>query len=173
MKFHIVAMAAIVSILGTNLAAAGDLVDLDAVASAQDHQLEKQSRIDYATAAIRSDDELHRFIASPHSVDSPLNAMSAAGRERFLKSLRFNDKGLTSFDYADLETELTAGQIYRILKLFGAERDTAFMRNARVENADDVKIMDMPRSPIDYRDYECAKRATCTQSNFSICTGNC
>src|SRR5262245_34136444 len=141
MKFHIIAFAAVTRIFGANFAVAGDLVDMDAVASAQDHQLEDQSRIDYATAAISSDDDMQRFLASPHSADSPLNAMSAAGRERFLKSLRFDDKGLTSFDYADLETELTASRIYRILKLFGAERDTSFMSKARIENGDDMKIM--------------------------------
>ena len=172
MKLHTIAFG-IVSIFAANLAAARDWVDIDAVASAQDRQLEQQSRIDYATAAIRSNEDLQRFLMSPQSIDSPLNAMSEAGRQRFLGSLRFNEKGLTAFGYADLETELTPTQIYRILKLFGAERDAAFFSRARIETEDDVKIMDMPRSPIDYRDYECAKRATCTQSNFSICTGNC
>jgi len=173
MKFRIVAFAAVTSIFRANFASAGESVDMDAVASAQDHQLENQARIDYAIAAIRSDEDLHRFLASAQSIDSPLNALSESSRRRFLSSLRFNDKGLTSFAYADLETELTPTQIYRVLKLFGAEHDAAFFSRAHIETDDDVKIMDMPRTPIDYRDYECAKRATCTQSNFSICTGNC
>jgi hypothetical protein len=110
---------------------------------------------------------------SPQAADSPLMAMSVAGRERFLKSLRFNEKGITSYQYADLQSELSPTQIYRLLKLFGSERDASFFTDAQIRNDDDVIIMSLPRSPIDYQNYECSKRATCTWSNFSICTGNC
>lgn len=139
----------------------------------EDQTLERESRIDYATAQIRSAYDLGKFMASPLAADSPLMAMSVAGRERFLNSLRFNENGITSFEYADLQAELAPTQIYRVLKLFGAQRDTSFIIDAKMKSDDDVIIMSLPRSPIDYPDYECSKRATCTWANFSICTGNC
>lgn len=142
-------------------------------AGTQEQTLERESRIDYATAQIHSTDDLAKFIASPMAADSPLMAMSVAGRERFLNSLRFNEKGLTSFEYADLQAELAPTQIYRVLQLFGAQRDTSFIIDAQMKSDDDVIIMSLPRGPIDYPDYECSKRATCTWANFSICTGNC
>lgn len=166
----------LVALIGADLcrtASATELTRPDMSATTQQRRFEQQSRIDYATALIRSTEDLNRFLESPQFASSPLAEMSAAGRERFLNSVRFNEKGLTSFEYADLETELTPTQIYRVLKLFGAEHSTSLLSRTRVDSDDDAIIMNMLPSPIDYRDFECAKRATCSPANFNICTGNC
>jgi hypothetical protein len=54
--------------------------------------------------------------------DSPLNAFSPGGRERFLYGLRFGENGgLAGAEGSDLSDELTQQQIAAVLSLFGPE----------------------------------------------------
>jgi hypothetical protein len=58
-----------------------------------------------------------------------------------LSSITFNKKGITGFRFDDLQSELTASQIFDVLHLFGAERDLAIIPNVRVETAADRRVM--------------------------------
>lgn len=132
-------------------------------------------------APIKSSAELQQHMMSA-GMNSPLSWLSTPARKRFIASLRFNEKGITSFKYEDLQAELTASQIYQVLSLFGAQHTVAMMRNARVESPIDEQIMKpltdpsdvlCPSQPCDYEGYECAKKATCATNINTICMRNC
>lgn len=88
-------------------------------------------------APIRSQAELQSYLRTTPKSTSPLERLSPAAKKRFLASLSFNENGITGFSYDDLESELTASQIYQVLSLFGAQHITSQLGGARVEAAID------------------------------------
>jgi hypothetical protein len=128
---------------------------------------------------IRSQSDLQRYLSATASSGTPLSALSSAARSRFLSSITFNEKGITGFHYGDLQSELTASQIFDVLHLFGVEKDVAIIPNVRVETAMDRRVIStiiiepQPVDGTDYKGYWCALRATCNPSKDSICTSNC
>ncbi len=129
---------------------------------------------------IRSQSDLQRYLSATANSDSPLNALSRGARERFLSSITFNEKGITGFHYADLQTELTASQMRDVLHLFGVEKDVAIIPNVRVETAADRRAIRSLVDPVgsvgdgtDYKGYWCASRGTCNPWPDTICTSNC
>ncbi len=138
------------------------------------------ARVVAPMGTIRSQSDLKRYLAETASYSSPLNALSSGARVRFLSSVTFNEKGITGFHYADLQSELTASQMFDVLHLFGAEKDVALVPNVRVETAADRRAISSLVDPVDpvgdgtdYKGYYCASRATCGPSKDSICTSNC
>lgn len=133
-----------------------------------------------ALAPIRSQVQLQRHLQT-NGRNSPIATLTPAAQKRFLASLRFNEKGITSFSYDDLQAELTASQIYQVLSLFGAQHTTSFMRNARVVTPTDQALLQplgttgplCPSQPCDYDQYECEKQGTCAAAFNKICTRNC
>jgi hypothetical protein len=126
---------------------------------------------------IRSQSDLERYLSSTSNSVSPLRALSAGARDRFISSITFNAKGITGFHYTDLQSELTASQVYDVLKLFGAEKDVAIIPNVRIETSADKRMIDSFRKVEmvgpDYVDHWCSSRATCSAREGSICTSNC
>jgi hypothetical protein len=127
---------------------------------------------------IRSQGDLQRYLAATANSGSPLGALTIGARTRFLSSVTFNQKGITGFHYGDLQSELTASQIFDVLGLFGAERDVAIIPNVRVETAADrraIKVFQLadPGSGTDYKGYWCSSPSTCTIKNDSICMSSC
>ncbi len=132
---------------------------------------------------IRSQGDLQRYLAATAKSGSPLDALSSSARARFLSSITFNEKGITGFRYGDLQSELTARQMFDVLHLFGVERDVKLIPNLRVETPADQRVISaLPFADgggdgggfgKDYRDYWCVSRATCNPSPTSICTSNC
>ena len=151
-----------------------DTVSLKATVDVLNQVQEHQNRIDYLMAPIKSTQELNAYLSNVHKGESPLDRLSAPARERFLASLKFGDNGLASYSYVELESELSATEIYRILSLFGAQHTTSMLKNARQNTPADRTIMSAPiNSPYDYRDFWCWDRATCAKSLDYICTSNC
>lgn len=116
----------------------------------------------------------------------PLYKLTPASRARFTASLRFNDLGLTTFDYSDLARELGAADLHRVLKPFGFEHLVTVMPDVRVNSEEDqavLQILDTARSlrcgvgehcnEADYPGYKCISHATCEESTAHICTSNC
>jgi hypothetical protein len=131
-----------------------------------------------ATATIRSQDDLQRYLVTTAISSSPLGALSSGARARFLSSLTFNQRGVTGFHYGDLQAELTASQIVAVLHLFGVERDVAIIPNVRVETASDrrtIRSFELINASeeTDYKGYNCPSPGTCTVKLDSICTSNC
>jgi hypothetical protein len=128
---------------------------------------------------IRSQSDLQRYLSTTATSGSPLGALSSGARERFLSSITFGASGISGFRYADLQSELTASQIYEVLGLFGVQKDVALIPNVRVRTAADRRLikafstMSEHAHGTDYRDYRCASRATCSASPGDICTSHC
>lgn len=123
------------------------------------------------TALIQSIEDLNDHLQS--TADSPLHRLSPAARQRFVDSLVFGENGLGGYQYADLEAELTASEIYDVLALFGAERTTSMITGARITNAADEAIMQMRRGDDDHKGYKCSGPGSCYTDTNSICTSNC
>jgi len=157
----------------------GDAAAEDVAAQLSSNYSEQQ-KILRKNAPVHSAAQLAAYLAAPKGSDSPLDSLSPAARARFVDSLKFNEGGVTSFYYADIESELTGSQAYALLSLFGLQGTLQFMPNVRVDSDSDRDIMrafgsSTPGIPLpdDHNDYWCSGRATCSRNVGSICTGNC
>ncbi|WP_080932981.1 hypothetical protein [Xanthomonas albilineans] len=144
------------------------------------NRIAEQQKIIRKNAPIHSETGLAGYLAKANNADSPFNALSPAARKRFIDSLKFNENGVTSFYYADIEAELSSSQAYALLSLFGLQDTLRFMSKLRVDSDNDRDIMHAfsnrgPGLPPgqDHEDYWCSSRANCTRTAGSICTGNC
>ncbi|AUI05852.1 MULTISPECIES: hypothetical protein [Stenotrophomonas] len=117
--------------------------------------------------------DLHMIELSP---ESPLMLLSPLARKQFVDSLVFGDRGLASFSYEPIVSELSAGEAYRLLSLFGAQRAIVHIPGLRQESeADHVVVQSANPNPVfeDYPGYACSGRATCSTSMSSICMSSC
>ncbi|MGV8931574.1 MAG: hypothetical protein ACOH1R_05620 [Luteimonas sp.] len=154
----------------------------------------ERNEIDNTMAPIRSSAELNTYLQATPVARTPLGRLSSDARRQFVRSLTFNETGLTGFNYRALSGELSASEIYRVLSLFGMQHDTALIPNVRVVTPLDNAIMRQvspqlcppvepqshhrPLKPqatcaTDHMDYQCLSRATCSHANSYICTSNC
>jgi hypothetical protein len=142
-------------------------------AAAQEREMELRKELAYLAAPIKSAEDLREYLYSSNFHTGPLKKLSEAGRQRFIGSLTFNEKGLTGFRYEDLKAELTVSQIYKILSLFGAQDSTASIKGLKPKN----KLEDVIVLPQifwkDYEDFACTSRATCSRAIGSICMSGC
>jgi superfamily I DNA/RNA helicase len=126
-------------------------------------------------AVVRNKAELASYLASAPK-NSPLMLLSKGARQRFLQSLIFTDRGLASFQYSELRSELNASQIYRLLSIFGAQNSTKSIPGLRVESETDAAVYDqvtgLLQPAVDYPDRMCVTPATCRKSIDDICIGN-
>jgi hypothetical protein len=131
------------------------------------------------TARIHSEIQLASFLSDTKNNHSPINLLSRSARGRFLESLRFNETGVTSFYYADIESELSSSQAYELLSLFGIQSTLSFMGKIRIETTEDREIMSTyaNTSPLlmkdDHKEYWCSGSHTCSRSVGSICMSGC
>lgn len=141
-----------------------DLVARDAV---------RASNVAHQLAPLKSASDVYQYSRATPKNLSPLSALSDSERERFIQSLRFNEKGLTQFDYTALE-QLSSAQVYKILSLFGMQSSAGLIRagsNAKIDK--DVSEPNTMRATDFLMDYRCAERATCSTSYHNACTSNC
>jgi len=130
---------------------------------------DQPSRVDESAVQISSAGELSTYLkATPHS---PLDHLSAAGKQRFIDSLVFTPDGLASYRYSELEG-LTATEAHQILSLFGVERTTSMITKLRVTTGSDKAVM-QARISEDHNDMWCSSPGTCSNDIGSICTSNC
>lgn len=130
--------------------------------------------VDAATAPIRSEAQLQTYLAAHPLGTSPLDVLSLEARQRFLASLEFNRKGLATFEYGDLQNELSPTQIYAILALFGVQKYTAMMTDAHTVTSTDALIMSTV-SPLRafLKDHYCFNKGSCAPAIDWACTTNC
>ncbi|KOR42696.1 hypothetical protein ADT25_13870 [Xanthomonas oryzae] len=144
-------------------------------------KFDEQRNVIRKSAPVHSQAQLAEYLTKAKESDSPLNLLSSQARARFVDSLKFNERGVTSFYYADIESELSSGQAYDLLSVFGLQDTLHFMRNIRVSNDRDREVMrafgtkaGIDRAPREeHESYECVGRGTCHESTGSICTNNC
>jgi hypothetical protein len=106
-----------------------------------DQLLKQQKKMDMLRAQVHSKIDLEKFQAATESDRNPLNLLSEAGRTTFVESLTFNEKGLTGFNYAVLEEELSMSQIHRILATFGSQESIKLFKQAKIKNSGDIALM--------------------------------
>ena len=106
---------------------------------------------------------------------SPLNRLSPGAKQRFIDSLVFTENGLGSFQYSDLEAELSPTDIHAILGLFGLEDTTPMLTGARISTDADRAIMKRRRDDVDWaiKDHMCAGAGVCNHQPNAYCTINC
>mgnify|MGYP000273456514 CR=1 FL=1 len=146
---------------------------------------EKQKIINWNLAKIQNIDEIEVEL---NSEKSPLYLLSKYGRSEFLNSIVFRENGLGGLNMAPLEDELTPGQIYQVLSLFGAQNIIHRFKRARIESSLDLLLLTQPKheeslesGPLglpgenseDYKGYECSARATCASKLRHICMSSC
>ena len=102
--------------------------------------------------------------------NSPLSHLAPEARQRFADSMVFSTDGLASYRYSDLQ-ELSATEIYHILRLFDVEGTTPLISKARVSTDSDKAVMNIIVGG--YPDMWCSSRATCSSQLGSTCTDNC
>lgn len=162
-------------------AAALEEVHHDAVESRAIAQIAASREIALAVAPIKSARDLSAFVSSNKAPESnPLLTLTPRGRKRFFESLRFSPEGLSSFNYAVLESELTASEAYKVLALFGMQHITPRLRNLKTQSETDRLILrafgsDSDSEVIegDFKEYYCHGHGTCRRSADAICTSRC
>lgn len=75
----------------------------------------------YPARPIASRAKLDAYLRDTPLSASPLGALTAAGRQRFLASLVFSERGLGGFGTDDLRYDLTREQVWQVLRLFASE----------------------------------------------------
>ncbi|WP_139074420.1 hypothetical protein [Xanthomonas bromi] len=142
----------------------------------------KQQKVIRKNAQVHSDAQLAAYVAGAKHEESPLNLLSPQAQMRFVNSLKFNEGGVSSFYYADIESELSSSQAYDLLSVFGLQSSLRFMGNIRVDTQRDREVIRAfggreegidVAPPTDHNDYECTGRGTCHEAVGSICTSNC
>jgi hypothetical protein len=129
-----------------------------------------------SAAVIVSAGSLSNYLKTTAQSGSPLDELPPQARARFLAGLTFNSRGIAGFNYADLQADLTASQVYRILALFGAQRDTQLIGARVVSSADRAAVQPVQGSGgegTDHKDYECVSAGTCSPQATYICMSNC
>jgi hypothetical protein len=76
----------------------------------------------YPDKPIASRAQLDAYLRDTPAAASALGALTSRGRQRFLASLTFSERGLGGFGTDDLRYELTRRQAWQVLQLFGEER---------------------------------------------------
>ena len=131
---------------------------------------ERRAQIDLAVAPIRSAGTL-KVYTSGQLGKTPLDSIPGPDRTAFIKSLKFNDRGITEFNYEALSS-LTSTQAYQVLALFGQQRFTSALPNVHAITPEDSLIMVHPML-LPLLDYRCEDRGTCSKWPGKACTDNC
>ncbi|WP_332604830.1 hypothetical protein [Acinetobacter sp. ESBL14] len=131
----------------------------------------EQSQLNHLIAPIKSLDELNAYMRNTPKAKNPIEKLSKNGKARFLSSLRFNDKGLTSFGHLDLEAELSASEIYQILSLFGVQELISTSKLVIKNDLDRMVIRNVTTrdSSWDIRDHVCIDFRGCKPFNGVTC----
>lgn len=133
----------------------------------------KMNLEDEVPAQIASEEGLLGYLESM-PVSSPLRYLSADALSSFVASLRFNEKGVTSFSTIEMERELTVKQAHEVLKLLGAQRSVIRLP-IPVRSSQDAEVLQQMNARCDdhHYSYQCVGQGTCKTAASSICTPKC
>lgn len=159
------------------LASASPVVSAQSAPQRVTLQPSQATQINRELATLKSARDVYMYLQSTPKNISPLMAMDPVSRDRFVRSLRFNEKGLTEFDYTALQS-LTASEVYRILSLFGMEAGTYQIQAREVTPLDHQINHPAPTQTMRYsgdflEGYYCEGQHTCSQTVQKACTSNC
>ncbi|WP_027484185.1 hypothetical protein [Rhodanobacter sp. OR87] len=97
------------------------LLALPLAAPAQDTGVTRNAALAIPATPITSRTALDAYVRDTPPENSPLNWLTPGARRRFLDTLVYREHGLGGMRLADLRYELTRGQAYTLLRLFGAQ----------------------------------------------------
>lgn len=124
-------------------------------------------------APIRSASDLKTYLQSGKG--DAFQALSERSLKLFVESLVFTERGLASYRFRELESELTPRQAFELLSLFGVQKTVGYLRFPRASAAERDAIAKL--APIffdDHKGYRCFPPATCVLTSDHICIGaNC
>lgn len=116
------------------------------------------------TAPIHSQATLTRYLQSHDGkTGSAFDLLSPDSRQRLIDSMQFNETGIVSFSYADIERELSLADAYALLSLFGAQHLLEHFRDSRTTPQSDRTVraaLSVPAS--DHPRQQCPDEVTCS-----------
>lgn len=95
--------------------------------------LAQQRAMAFQLAPIKSSNDLKNYLATTPLKKTPLNVLPKTEQSNFLKSLTFNENGLTGFNFQILKDNLSVSQTYKILSLFGAQHLAQSISNGKLD----------------------------------------
>lgn len=126
----------------------------------------------YELAEVKSSSDLKKY-QDRAGRTSPLEKLSPAAKSRFIESLSFSQNGLSQYRYDALQSELSASETYKVLRIFGAEQSAPFLHESKVKSDIDRGIATL-RMAEDHKDAKCISHGTCETGWVGyICTSNC
>ena len=129
-----------------------------------DKEISQSIKLHQENALIKSQKDLEFYLTIKDKA-FPLNLLNEKDKVTFVESLKFNDAGLTSYNYTILEN-LKEDDVFKILALFGFENNTTIIKKPNENRCLMMKCND-------YVNYKCVGRGSCQQSTGYICTSNC
>lgn len=84
----------------------------------------QERELAFLVAPIKTQADLTEYVEMTRNHHSPLNKISPEKRNHFINSLTCNEKGLTGYNYQDLQ-DLSVSEAYEVLALFGAQHSAA------------------------------------------------
>lgn len=131
--------------------------------------VESETQEAKSSIVLQSRTALDSYLES--NAQTPLDVLSVGGRQRFLDSLVFSERGLAGYVYIDLKKELTADQTSAILALFGVEGGAEVVAPTIRGGVGSSSQPLLP--PGSENDMYCASRGSCAPRLSWICTSNC
>ena len=155
------------AVIAFNSAHAGEKDVIDFVAK----ESERSMDLAHQLAPLKSASDVYQYIQHTPKGLSPLSALPNAQRDEFTQSLRFNDRGLSQFDYTVLQS-LSPTQVYKILALFGMQGSTGLVKAKPISQIDRNASVNgiMAEFLVDYR---CIGEHSCMSAIRMACTSNC
>jgi hypothetical protein len=126
MRSHLLALLVIstLGLLSNRTASANDKPDRGAdetIAMQLASSYVEQQQIVRRNAPVHSAVQLAAFLARTTRTESPINALSPAAKVRFIDSLRFNEAGVTSFYYADIDQSSPSARLTSSFRYLGCK----------------------------------------------------
>jgi hypothetical protein len=137
------------------------------------HDAAMKQELSSALAPVRDASQFQRYLREHLGASSPFSALSRPALQRFSNSLVFGDRGLVSYNYRDLRRELTAGQVYQLLRVFGVEDTASSVPGLVVNSSSDALVVSPLAIPSGHHDMYCAAKGSCAPKIDWVCTNNC
>lgn len=169
------AMRAVVMGVGMSLSFVAQAArDANASEAMLVHQIAVEREVAAALAPVKTRAQLDTYLREHRGASSPFHALSHAGLQRFSRSVVFSDRGVSSYDYTALQRELTALQVFGILRVFGVEHSVSSIPGLKVRSVADRLVLQTLRIRHDgHHDMYCVAHGSCAPRLGWVCTTNC
>jgi hypothetical protein len=138
------------------------------------HQVAAERELAAALAPVKNRAQLDAYLREHRGASSPFHVLRPAALQRFSGGLVFNDRGVSSYDYTTLQRELTASQIFGILRVFGVEDSVSRIPGLKVRGHADRLVLATLHIRLDgHHDMYCVAHGSCAPRLGWVCTSNC